>query len=46
VRFLDVKTDYAFIKVFDIANTASLTEEELEAQWKRHDFIYMQKKLY
>ncbi|MEA1912092.1 MAG: Rpn family recombination-promoting nuclease/putative transposase, partial [Spirochaetota bacterium] len=28
---------------FEIINEASLTEDELEAQHKRHDFIYMQK---
>src|SRR3990172_11794062 len=30
-------------EAFDIANTAGMTEEELEAQWKRHEFIYFQK---
>ncbi|MBI4778791.1 Rpn family recombination-promoting nuclease/putative transposase [Candidatus Desantisbacteria bacterium] len=30
-------------KAFEIANTASMTREELEAQHKRHDFIYCQK---
>ncbi len=28
---------------FDIANTAGMSQEELDAQWKRHDFIYLQK---
>ena len=30
-------------KAFDIANTACMSEEELEAQLKRKDFIYLQK---
>ncbi|MEW5767114.1 MAG: transposase, partial [bacterium] len=30
-------------KAFEIANTAGMSEEELEAQFKRHDFIYLQK---
>ena len=30
-------------EAFDIANTASLTEEELEFQFKRRDFIYLQR---
>jgi predicted transposase/invertase (TIGR01784 family) len=30
-------------EAFDIANTAALSEEELEVQFKRHDFIRMQR---
>ncbi|MEW5766715.1 MAG: Rpn family recombination-promoting nuclease/putative transposase [bacterium] len=30
-------------KAFEIANTAGMSEAELEAQFKRHDFIYLQK---
>ncbi len=30
-------------KAFEIANTAGMSEKELDAQWKRHDFIYLQK---
>ncbi|MDI6794897.1 MAG: Rpn family recombination-promoting nuclease/putative transposase, partial [bacterium] len=30
-------------KAFEIANTAGMTEAELEAQFKRHEFIYLQK---
>ena len=30
-------------EAFEIANTASLTEEELELQFKRRDFIYLQR---
>ncbi|GAK50501.1 hypothetical protein U14_01732 [Candidatus Moduliflexus flocculans] len=30
-------------EAFDIANTASLTEEELDVQFKRRDFIYLQR---
>lgn len=30
-------------KAFEIANTAGMSKEELEAQFKRHDFIYLQK---
>ena len=87
MRFLNIKTDYAFKKVFgsddskeilksflnstlelpyliknvqdldvapafkdpnlkkavDIANTASMSKEELELQFKREEFIFMQK---
>ena len=74
MKFLDVKTDFAFKKVFGsegskdilnagslayipetlsvlpglshaftIANEAGLTPEEHEAQWKRKDFIMLQK---
>ncbi len=31
------------LEAFEIANTASLSEEELEIQFKRKDFIYIQK---
>lgn len=30
-------------RAFDIANTAGMSDEELDAQWKRHDFLYLQK---
>lgn len=30
-------------KAFEIANTASMSKKELEVQFKRHDFIYLQK---
>lgn len=77
MQFLDVKTDFAFKKVFggehstedeletitekwlyfipktftepplleafEMANTARLNEDELEEQFKRRDFIYLQK---
>ncbi len=36
-------TDKEIREAFDIANTASLTEEEYELQFKRKDFIYIQK---
>jgi predicted transposase/invertase (TIGR01784 family) len=32
-------------EAFDIANTAALSEEELEVQFKRHDFIRMQRSI-
>jgi predicted transposase/invertase (TIGR01784 family) len=32
-------------EAFDIANTAALSEEELEMQFKRHDFIRIQRSL-
>ena len=49
MRFLDIKTDFAFKKVFgsadskDIANEANLSVEELELQHKKKDWIYIQK---
>lgn len=36
-------TESALLEAFDIANTAGLSEEELEAQWKRRDFIMLQR---
>lgn len=38
-----LEIDANFRQAFDIANTANMTEEELEAQHKRHDFIYLQR---
>ena len=43
MKFLDLKTDYAFKKAFEIANEANLTKEELELQYKRKEFISIQK---
>jgi len=43
MKFLDIKTDYAFKKAFEIANEANLTKEELELQYKRKEFISIQK---
>ena len=36
-------SDPVFRQAFDIANTANLSQEELEAQDKRHDFIILQR---
>ncbi len=36
-------TEPALLEAFDIANTAGLPEEELELQFKRRDFILLQK---
>ncbi|MFH1097614.1 MAG: Rpn family recombination-promoting nuclease/putative transposase [Candidatus Desantisbacteria bacterium] len=36
-------TEVEIEKAFGIANTAGMSHEELEAQWKRHDFLYLQK---
>jgi predicted transposase/invertase (TIGR01784 family) len=38
-----LQEDREIRKAFDIANTAGMSEEELEAQWKRHDFIFLLK---
>ena len=50
MKFLDVKTDFVpnnidkeIKTVLDIANEANLTNEELELQRKRKEFIYIQK---
>ncbi len=36
-------TEPYLLEAFEIANTAGMSEEELDVQWKRHDFIYLQK---
>jgi len=36
-------TEPNLLEAFDIANTSGLSEEELELQFKRRDFIYLQK---
>ncbi len=38
-----LKAEKEIEEAFEIANMAGMSEEELEAQWKRHDFIYLQK---
>jgi predicted transposase/invertase (TIGR01784 family) len=45
MKFLDIKTDFAFKKVFGSAGSkeANLSEEELELQHKKRDWIYIQK---
>jgi len=35
-------TEPPLLEAFDLANTAALSEEELEAQFKRRDFIMLQ----
>ena len=36
-------TEPPLLEAFDIANTAALSEEELEVQFKRRDFIWLQR---
>jgi len=43
MKFLDIKTDMLSKKAFNIANEANLTKEELELQYKRKEFISIQK---
>jgi len=38
-----LKSDHEIIEAFETANTAGMTENELELQNKRHEFIWMQK---
>ncbi len=38
-------TEPSLREAFDIANTAALSEEELEVQFKRHDFIRIQRSI-
>jgi predicted transposase/invertase (TIGR01784 family) len=40
---LTLQIDQAIVEAFDIANTAALSQAELEAQDKRQDFIRLQK---
>ncbi len=38
-----LENELAIKKAFEIANTAGMSKEELEVQYKRHDFIRLQK---
>jgi len=38
-----LKIEEEIAEAFDIANMAGMTEEELEAQWKRQEYILMQR---
>ncbi len=40
---LSLESEEEIRRAFEIANTAGMDEEELDAQQRRHDFIYLQK---